>query len=179
MQQQQQQMFQARLARISDPKNIAWTDPETGMVIPKHIRNGKAAMRNGKTNAPVRSNLGYPLSILIAGIVGALSVIASRYIRFHVLGQDPGDMDPDFALAMDAMMGGAVAFVFREMLKLQGKVQATAQMVGIGAMICLMHNFVWEYPQVFEQLFSTEWVQTVQAETSPQSIYFRGITFQI
>ena len=59
------------------------------------------------------------------------------------------------------------------------KAQAMAQTVGLAAMIVCMHNFVWEYPALFEQLFSSEWVATVQSETQPASIYFRGVSFTL
>lgn len=170
--QQQQEQFHARIARIKDPRNTAWKDPETGLVVPKHIRAGKAAKP-----APKRGIIGTPVSLVLALFCGALAVLVSRYVRFQLLGGEPGEMSPDIALGLDVMMGLAAAFIFRELFRLQGKLQTMAQLAGIILMIGAMHNLVWIFPDAFASIFSPDWVVTVRDGTQPNSLVFRGQVF--
>lgn len=168
--QQQQAQFAARIARIKDPRNVSYTDPETGMIIPKRmVKQKKGALQGGL----------YPVSILLAALLGMVGVLVSRYVRFHFLGMTDTDGNPDITMILDMAMGAAAAFALKELFRVSGKLAGMAQTAGIVAMVLVMHNFVWMFPDLFATVFSDGWVDMVTSSTRPNSIFFRGASFTL
>lgn len=169
----QQAEFSKRITRINNPHNVSWYDPNTDMQIPKQFSKGK-----GIRKASMLGNLGYPISIVLAVMLGCMTVVLSRYVRFHLLGYDDtsAGVSGDMMMAIDAGVGIGVSFFLRQLFKLQSKTHATGQTLGMVAMILLMHNLVWIAPDQFAMIFSQEWVDMTKSYTQPRTLLFRGVT---
>jgi len=124
-------------------------------------------------------NLGYPGSIVGACILGLLTVVASRYIIFHVNGTpNPGD-DPDITMIIDGALAFGLAFTLRTALHMKLKEHLAAKTVGIWIALTCMHNLVHAYPAAWGKAFSPAWVASVTEMTEPKSFFIRGMSFKI
>lgn len=124
-------------------------------------------------------NLGYPASIVGACLVGLLTVVASRYIIFHMNGApNPGD-DPDITMIIDGALAFGLAFMLRTALHMKLKEHLAAKTVGIWIALTCMHNLVHAYPAVWAKGFSPAWVASVTEMTEPKSFFIRGMSFKI
>lgn len=164
IQQRQQSEFHNRIARIQDPRNMSYIDPETGVVVPKRLNSG----------ARQSAALSFPMALVVSIVFGVVGVLISRYVRFYILGLDDGQMNPDVAMAMDAALATSVVLALRGFVHMQGKMPLIAQGAAVIGAICLMHNAVWMYPDTFAMVFSQDYVAMVQETTSPQTVSFRG-----
>lgn len=180
----QQQAFQARLNRIrekqgqpplpSQAQREAQLAAEAAAAIPQPKAKGT------KPVSPIPSvweNLGYPMSILGAFLLGMLAVFAARYARFHIMGGSMVGEDADIAMMIDGGLAMGVGFLFRSMFNFQAKEFVTAKTFGIVAMICVMHNLVHWAPEAFAVLFDVDYVLLTLEMTEPNSILFRGVSF--
>ena len=125
------------------------------------------------------SNLGYPGSLLAAGIIGLFTVVMSRYAMFHINGVPGEDADADITMLMDGALAAAIAFVIRNALNMNCKEHLAFKAAGIWIALTCMHNLVHAYPKVWEIAFSPEWVQYTTELTEPKSIYISGMSFLI
>lgn len=154
--------FNARLARISNPRNTSYYDPDLGMNIPKRVSkefiNRKKLKKAG-------------LSALIASLfLGALALMFSHLLccRFGLFTHDTPFMTYGVAGVITLVLGG--------MLRLKTMPHMGAQFAGAGAMIASMHNLVWMFPDQFALIYSPEFVSMVQATTTAGSVTFMGAT---
>jgi hypothetical protein len=135
-----------------------------------------------KKKAPptMRENLRYPLSFVWAFLIGGLSVVVARLVR-ATFAEDGGlaGVDPDFAMMMDGGIGLAVGFAVRMLFRLNAKELVLAQGAGIALMIATMHNFVHTAPGLWATAFSQGWVDEVLVTTEPNTLLFRGVTFEL
>ncbi len=125
------------------------------------------------------SNLGYPASIVGACIVGLLTVVASRYIMFHINGTPNPNDDPDMTMIIDGALAFGLAFMLRTALHMKLKEHLAAKTVGIWIALTCMHNLVHAYPAVWSKAFSPAWVASVTEMTEPSSFFIRGMSFKI
>lgn len=164
--------FQQRLSRITDPRNTTWTDPETGMDIPRRMKRPPRAKKS-----ELLENLGYPLSFLVSFLLGMVAVFASRYLRWHLLGMSGAEGDPDILMMIDGGLAAAMGFVLQSLFHMRAPEHVTAQFAGVLAMICGMHNLMWWYPEEMGLVFGPDYVKTVMTLTEPDSLLFRGVSF--
>ncbi len=168
----QQAYFKDRIARIEDPKNISYLDPETGMNIPR-----KMSVAQIKAQSVVKS----PglLVLLLSCVLGAMALVAARYVRF-VLAEIPEiGTAANTLVIMDFGIAALMAFVIGALIKHKSLRHMMAQATGIALMLVAMHNLVWMYPSEFAQVFPQAYVDQVIALTSPKSIYVAGETITL
>ncbi len=182
----QQAAFQNRLNRIREKQGQppmptqaerqAALAAEAAAAIPQP--KNKSQPRGEVSPVPsVWENLGYPMSILGAFLIGMIAVFAARYARFHIMGGSMVGEDADIAMMMDGALAFGVGFVFRSFFNFESQEYITAKTFGIFAMICLMHNLVHWAPGLFAGLFDVDYVLMTLEMTEPNSILFRGVSF--
>ena len=169
MKTEQLNQFQARLGRINDPRNTYWTDPETGINVPRRL--SKAVILNN--SLPVKQSM---MSVVMSVILGVICLMAARYIRFHFAAI------PDFGTGamtltvVDCGIAAFLALMIGGIVKLKTLRHVFGQMSGIAVMLVAMHNLVWIFPTEFAQVYSQAYVDQVISMTEPQSLYFNGAT---
>lgn len=164
--------FNARVKRISDPRNTSYRDPETGLQIPKRISKAEI----------LRANLArkpHLMGMVLAALVGAICLMTARYLRWHYLDMSDLGGEVDANLVTDLIIAAGVAIVLGSILRQKTWRHMTAQMAGIGIMVVAMHNLVWMYPEPFAQVYSQAWVDMVQQTTTPQSLALRGAVYTL
>ena len=166
---QQLTQFQARLARINDPNNTYWTDPETGMNVPRRL--SKAVINNSAL--PVKQSM---MSVLMSVILGVICLMAARYLRFNFAAIPEFGTGAMTLTVMDCGIAAFLALLIGGMVKLKTFRHVAGQMSGIAVMLVAMHNLVWIFPTEFAQVYSQAYVDQVISLTEPQSIYFNGTT---
>lgn len=171
VQQRQAAEFHSRIARIQDPRNMSYLDPETGIVIPKKLNNSNAGLRG--------TFFGLPVALILSVLVGVLAVVISRYVRFALLGMDDAEANPDVALGMDLALGTAAILALKSFLKLEGRLQGVTQAIALVAAVGLLHNAVWMFPDTFATIYSADYVAMVQGTTEPNSLLFRGASIPL
>lgn len=160
---QQLESFNARLARIQDPKNVSYFDQESGMNIPKRL--SPTAVR--KQTAKRTGLIGLVLSVLI----GALSMLAVSATFFHI-----GLVDqwyPALTIGIAAVLSIFLTSVFT----LKGLLPMIAQALGLGAMVIGMHNLILLFPNQFELIYSPKFVDMIQASTELRTALIMGQTY--
>ena len=167
----QQAYFQSRIKRIKDPKNLSYRDPELGINIPKRLSK-KVIKVAQKDLRPRVSRMQLFCSLLL----GIFCVVAARYLRFHIVGIEDLQANAQVLMAMDIGIAAILAFVVGAVLRHTKGSHMLFQVAGIAVMLVGMHNLVWLMPEEAALLFSDNYVQQVQALTTPQSIYFNGET---
>lgn len=169
----QMESFQARVKRIKDPRNSYYSDPETGMNIPKRVSRAAitAAARDAKPAGII--------AVLVSVMIGAACVIGVRYLRFDVIGMAQTADLSDVFLITDLMAALIGAFFLGGLIRHKSLRHMAAQACGVMIMVAGMHNLVWSYPDAFGQLFSQDYIAHVQETTAPQTLLLRGGTFTL
>lgn len=170
--QEQLSIFNERIKRIEDPRNIYYIDPESGMNIPKRV--SKAAVLGIGTHAKPGV-----MGLLLAVIIGLICLAGARYARFNLAGivEDAGS--EHIVMAMDFGIAAVIAFVIGGLINMKSMRHMMAQTAGIAVMAVAMHNLVWMYPAEFAQVYTQAYVDEVQNATQPNTIYVGGETFEI
>ncbi len=121
-----------------------------------------------------KENAAGPASYVTAILVGALSVVLFRIVRFHFFGQALISDSPDLTLALET--GGALilSFVVFFLLPWKGTKYKFVQFAGVILVATTMHNMVHKAPGLFGLAFSPAWAEAVIAATDPGSLYVRG-----
>lgn len=168
----QQAYFHDRLNRIKDPKVVAYLDPETGMNIPRRLSIGQIKEHNFG-NKP-------GLFVLIFSVLlGAIAVIAAKYIRF-VYAEIPELGTEALTLTlMDFGIAALLTFVIGGMIQHKTLRHMMCQTAGIGVMMFAMHNLIWMFPGEAAQVFPQDYIEQVRATTEPQSLYVVGATYTL
>jgi len=166
---QQLAQFNARLGRINDPKNTYWSDPETGINVPRRL-NKATIIAN---NFPVKQSL---MSVVMSVILGVICLMAARYVRFHLAAIPEAGTGATTLTVMDVGIAMFLALLIGGMVQLKTFRHVLAQVSGIAVMLVAMHNLVWIYPAEFAQVYSQAYVDQVISLTEPLSIYFNGTT---
>ena len=157
--------FNNRLARISDPKNKSYYDPELKMAIPKRV--SKELINRKKLKKAGFS------ALLLSLFVGAFALMLSHLAccRFGLIGHDAPVLIYGAAAIVAILIGG--------LLRLKTMPHMGAQFAGVGAMIATMHNLVWQFPDQFAVIYSPEFVSMVQATTTAGSVMIMGATYTL
>ncbi|MEL7104700.1 MAG: hypothetical protein AAGM21_02185 [Pseudomonadota bacterium] len=182
----QQQAFQDRLNRIrekqgqpplpSQAQHRAQLAAEAAAAIPAP----KAKAKSAKPVSPVPSvweNLGYPMSILGAFVLGLLAVFASNYAMFHLFGADGGLEDPVFTMVGNGVLAAGLGFVVRNAMKFEGKEFTTANTAGIILMVASIHNLFHFVPGPMAMMYSPDHVAMMVDSSVPYSLNYGGDYF--
>lgn len=164
---QQLSQFQARLGRINDPSNTYWSDPESGINVPRRLN--KATIL--KNNLPVKQSM---MSLLMSVVLGVICLMAARYVRFNFAEIPESGTGAMVLTVMDCGIAMFLALLIGGIAKLKAFRHVVGQMAGIALMLVAMHNLVWIYPTEFAQVYSQAYVDQVMGLTEPLSIYFNG-----
>lgn len=180
----QQQAFQDRLNRIrekqgqpplpSEAQRQAQLAAEAAAAIPQ------PKAKPAKQVSPVPSvweNLGYPMSIVGAFLLGVLAVFASNYAMFHLFGADGGLEDPLFTMVGNGVLAAGLSFVLRNAMKFEGKEFATANTAGIILMVASIHNLFHFAPEPMAVVYSAEHVAMMVDTSVPYSLNYGGDYF--
>ena len=180
----QQQAFQDRLNRIrekqgqpplpSEAERQAQLAAEAAAAIPQ------PKAKPAKQVSPVPSvweNLGYPMSILGAFLLGVLAVFASNYAMFHLFGADGGLEDPMFTMIGNGVLAAGLSFVLRNAMKFEGKEFTTANTAGIILMVAAIHNLFHFVPGPMAVIYSPEHVAMMVDTSVPYSLNYGGDYF--
>ncbi len=156
--------FNARIARINDPRNVSYYDAEMKLNVPKRVSkeyiNRKRVQKVGIAALVVSSVLG----ILAYGAVQVASG------RFGIL---PGSEMVMFGVA------AILALILGGMFSHKTMAHMGAQVMGVGLMMASAHNAVWMFPDAMTQVVSSAYVQDVQSKTTPNSIIVLGETYTL
>ncbi|MEL6521969.1 MAG: hypothetical protein AAFQ66_13460 [Pseudomonadota bacterium] len=124
-------------------------------------------------SAEMTSNAMYPLSIAAAFVLGILTVLIARYVRFQLFGM-PGGGEDVLAdqLLMDAVMSSVIGMAIRMATNMTSAIHTSAKGFGITTGVLTMHMAVHRMPDLFEMMFSREWVLAVISTTDPNGVLF-------
>ncbi|WP_458790377.1 hypothetical protein [Yoonia sp. MH D7] len=157
--------FQARVRKISDPRNISYYDPDLAMHIPKRLSKQVIAKVKGR-----RINAA---SLLASLVLGALAYVLSQLLaaRFGMIYVDAPLVSLSCAMLLAVMIGG--------LLNLKIMLHWGVQFFGIWLMSLSLHNLVWLFPDTFKIAYSPEFVAAIQAGTTAASLTFLGTTYTL
>lgn len=170
--QEQLSIFNERIKRIEDPRNIYYVDPESGLNIPKRVSKA-AVLGKGKHAKPG------VMGLFVALIIGLICLAGARYARFNLasVAEDAGSAH--IVMAMDFGIAAIIAFLIGGLINQKSMRHMVAQTAGIAVMAVAMHNLVWMYPAEFAQVYSQAYVDEVRGATQPNTIYIGGETFAL
>ncbi len=158
MNEEQKYAFQARVERLSTKG--------------KERVEARSKMRK---KSVVWERLAYPLSIVGALALGYFTAFLSRYVMYHMVGvPKPGSVD-----IASLVFAAAIVLTMSAILKSKQKECATASTIGLLLAVFTLHNFVWEYPDVFGQIYGPDWVKAVQQQTEPSSLFVFGRVIEL
>lgn len=166
---QQMAQFNARIGRINNPGQAYWTDPETGINVPRRLNKATII----KNNFPQKQSL---MSIVMSVLLGVICLMAARYVRFNFAEIPTAGTGATTLTVMDCGIALFLALLVGGMLQLKTFRHVLGQVSGIAVMLVAMHNLVWIYPGEFAQVYSQAYVDQVISLTEPLSIYFNGST---
>jgi hypothetical protein len=172
--------FSARIARIESGVGSSKSTLYVGMdetYAVTYRRQGQ--QRAGNSVADTVRNLGYPLIVMTAFLVGVASNAAARYVDFISNGL-PGPTDNiDLQMAIDFAIALMVSSVLGLVFRIGIREFVMLRVIGIAAGVLGLHNVVHAYPQHFEPVFSAIWVSHIVTSTEMGSIVWRGVSIGI
>ena len=127
--------------------------------------------------AALLGNAMYPVSLVLAVVLGVLAHAAGMIIRFYLQGLTNWKANPDLEMVKQVVLGYALAMVFGYLLGLRSSTLTPLKSLGAGLGVLFFHNAVHLYPQVFARLTSELWVSQMMAHTHAHSLLWRGISF--
>ncbi|MBT8419187.1 MAG: hypothetical protein KJO42_17255 [Silicimonas sp.] len=121
-----------------------------------------------------RENAFGPAGLVAAVIVGLVSVVIVRVVRFHFQGIALVSDSPDITMATEFAAALMLSFLIFLLLPWKGVKYRFLQFGGVALMALTMHNMVHNAPGLFNLAFSPAWTNDVLAKTEPGSMYIRG-----
>ncbi len=121
----------------------------------------------------VWQRLGYPASFIGAFFLGVIAVFLTRFIQYHMVGV-PGSGQLDAQEIINIGLASSAGFFVSFFLKDRQKEFASCVTAGVLFTTFTYHNLVWEYPEVFEQVYGEDWVEFIEKLTEPSSLYLFG-----
>ena len=142
-------------------------------------RAAKVSARRAETRdtfAPVHGkfatylgNAAYPLTILACFVVGFVTIVFLRWVRFQVT----GEIDPNAGLGvLDAMLIGGMTMATREVMNFRQPAFTAANVLGLCLGMLTVHNLIHLAPGLFALMFSETWVDVMVYETAFPSLMF-------
>ena len=145
--------FQERAARVS-----ARHAKGRGAKVPAHAKVATYA-----------DNASYPLAILACFLIGFVTIVFLRWVRFQI----SGEIDPNGGLGvLDAMLIGGMTMAMREVMNFRQPAFTAGNVLGLCIGMMTMQNFVHALPDLFAGMFSQDWVDVMIHETAFPSLMF-------
>lgn len=158
--------FNARLARIQDPKFRHVVDPESGLKIPRRITRDQVGK---KPKASVKS-------MAMAFLLGMIALVGARYIQLEMFTIEP--YYPN-AMVAELLIAAMIAYSIGSTFKLGAFRTVIAQWAGAAVCAVTMHNAVWIAPDQFAMILSQGYVDHILALTDPMSLYLNGTSITL
>ena len=127
--------------------------------------------------AGLLGNAMYPVSMVLAVLLGLIAHAAGMIMRFYVQGLPDWKANPDLEMLKQLVMGYALAMVFGYLIGLRSSTLTPLKSLGAALGVLFFHNAVHLYPQVFARMTSALWVSQMIAHTHAHSLLWRGISF--
>ncbi len=167
--------FQARIARINAGQGYTKSTVYVGMdtafsYMPPNRR--KAGLGFSVPNA------GQALSFPLAMLVGFLCHGVERYADFRVFGLPDIKALTDVQMAKMAAIAFAMTLLVTHVMGLRDRELLLAKVLGVAAGMLFFHNLVHARPDVFEQIYSPNWVGQVMASTESGSLNWGDVSFK-
>lgn len=183
--------FDQRVARINAgqvarvPTPGAAEDASQGWLseaeLARTVRSGTGSAVTGQRQA---------LSHVSAVLLGALSVLLARYTiyQLHSLpdrvpapftGMLGDTASAGLIMGAELAIGGVILLTLAMAFNMATRAHLVCKFVGLWVATTMMHNLVHLYPEQWVMLFSWEWVDWVRSTTEPNSILFRGMSFEL
>ncbi len=168
--------FLARAARVEKNKagarQLLWVGMDEVYSMPRRER--KASVTGFRA---VVQNAVYPVSIIAAVVLGAISHGIGQVARYHVQGLPDQKSNPDIETLVQVILGIVIAMALGYVFRLHSRSFTTLKSTGVVIGVLFMHNAVHLYPQGFALMTSPMWVNQVVSQTEPHSMLWRGISF--
>jgi hypothetical protein len=167
----QKDVFAQRLERVRDARTqfeqLKTVEPAKPMT---------PSQRRKQDFRPGFHNLLYPLAIVGAFGLGAVSVVVARAVRAWLTSGEIAGDGATLAMLLDFGLAAGAGYASLVLLRSHGKEFAVAQAVGALVMVTTMHNLVHAAPGVWAGLFPSRWVDQVVASTEPGTLLIRGVS---
>lgn len=132
--------------------------------------------------APIKAmlvNLMYPMSLVLAVLVGVISHGIGMVLRYQVQGLPDLGANPDIEMVVQVVLGFAIAMVLGYVVGLRSNSLTPLKSAGSALGVLFFHNAVHMFPRLFAVLTSELWVNQMVTHTHPNSILWRGISFML
>ena len=170
--------FAARIARIernvASSRQLLFVGVDEVYSMPRRDRKPKPS--RGKA---FLGNLMYPVSLVAAVALGAVSHGLGQIARFHIQGMPDRAANPDIEMLVQITLGIFISVVLGLVLRLNSKAFLTLKSVGVVLGLLLFHNAVHLWPRHFVQATSEIWVNQIVSQTKLYSVVWRGISFMM
>ena len=169
--------FAARVARIE--KNVAgsrqllFVGVDEVYSMPRRDRKPKP-----KRGGVLLGRAVYPVGLVAAVALGALSHALGQIARFHVQGLPDLKSNPDTEMLVQVGVGVVIAMVLGYLLQMNGRRFLLLSSVGVILGVLVLHNAVHLWPGHFATVTSDPWVDQVIGHSKAASLMWRGISFQ-
>ena len=168
--------FAARLARIeqniAEARQLLWVGVDEVYSLPRRERKPRVSgFRAALQNAM------YPLSIVAAVMLGAVSHAIGQVARYHVQGMPDLNANPDIETFVQIILGIGIAIALGYMFWLHSKSFMTLKSAGVVVGVLFLHNAVHLYPKLFAAVTSPMWVNQVVSDAKVGWMLWRGISF--
>lgn len=168
--------FLARAARVENniagARQLLWVGMDEVYSMPRRERK----VRVTGFRAFVRNAM-YPVSMVAAVVLGAVSHCIGQITRFHVQGLPDLKANPDIEMLIQVILGIVISMALGYMFRLHSKGFTTLKSTGAVIGVLFLHNAVHQFPQMFAQATSALWVNQMISHTQAHSMLWRGISF--
>lgn len=172
--------FSARLARIESGVGSSKSTLYVGMDETYSVTYGRRGGPNrGNSVADTIRNLGYPIMVILAFLVGVAANLTARLVDFLMNGLPTAADNIDLQMAIDFGIALMVSSVLGAVFRIGIRDFVMVRLMGIAAGVLGLHNVVHAYPHYFEKIFSTIWVSHITTATEAGSIVWRGVSIAI
>jgi hypothetical protein len=168
--------FSARLARIESGIGSSKSTLYVGMDETYAVSYGQRGHGRGNSLADTFRNVGYPVTVLVAFLIGVAANVTARFVDFWLNGLPTASDNIDMQMAMDFGIALVVSSVLGMFFRIGIRDFVMMRLMGIGAGMLMLHNVVHTYPQHFETVFSPIWVSHVVSSTEAGSIVWCGVS---
>ena len=167
-------IFETRLQRIAEHARSRTQILHAGEGLSFVVPLRKRKPRHG-LGATLLRMVWYPLSAVLALMLGMASHLLGMVLRFYVHGLNGWSPDPDIDAVAQVVLGFALAVVLGYLTGFGAARLTGIKVVGVVAGVLLYHNAVHLFPQAFAQITSPPWVSQVMTQTKANSLIWRGI----
>jgi hypothetical protein len=168
--------FAARVARIERQSAASIQLLYVGLDEVHAMPRGNRKLRQSRGQVLV-GNLLYPLSMVAAVVLGAVSHMIGQVVRFHVSGLPDLKANPDIETLAQIILGIVISMGLGYALALNSKAFLSLKSAGVVVGVLFGHNAVHLAPQAFAAVTSQMWVNLVVTTTDRGSMVWRGISF--